>query len=164
MSEYYEMPQPEDIPIKEKENAMGAYLMMFASLGAGLPLPMINVIASIIYYFIYRHNSPFVKFHLVQSLWSQVPLSLLNGFIVIWTIKNFVSNAGFSSIYIGLVLSVVIFNIIYIIFSIYAAMLARRGRVYYFIFFGRLAYEVAFKVRTDDVEMGPKSDINVPPM
>jgi len=162
MNEYYEMPQPEDLTSREKEDAMGAYLMMFAALGAGLPLPFINVLASIIYYFIHRRQSPFVRFHLIQSLWSQIPLSLLNGFVVVWTIRNFINNEGFSNIYFGLILAVVISNIIYLIFSIYAAVRARKGRVYYFIFFGRLAYNLAFKVRDNHSE--ELEDKNLPPI
>ena len=163
MNDYHEMPQPGDIPIREKEDAMGAYLMMFAALGAGLPLPFINVLASIIYYFIHRKYGPFVKFHLIQSLWSQLPLSLLNGIIVVWTIRNFLNNEGFDNLYIGLVLSVVIFNIIYIIFSLIAAMQARQGRMYYFVFFGRLAYELAFKKREDDLTANNNEYHNLPP-
>ncbi len=41
--------QPNEIDILEKEDAMGAYLMMFAALGAGLPLPVLNLVAAIIY-------------------------------------------------------------------------------------------------------------------
>jgi len=31
------LPQPDEIPEREKEDAMGAYLMMFASLAIGSP-------------------------------------------------------------------------------------------------------------------------------
>jgi uncharacterized membrane protein len=163
MNEYHPMPQPSDIPIREKEDAMGAYLMMFAALGAGLPLPFINVLASVIYYFIHRKHGPFVKFHLIQSLWSQLPLSLLNGVIVVWTIRNFMQNEGFDNLYLGLLLSVIVFNIIYIIFSLIAAMQARQGRMYYFVFFGRLAYELAFKVNENDLNEDKNHYHNLPP-
>lgn len=165
MSEYLDMPQPDEINVKEKEDAMGSYLMMFAALGAGLPLPFINVLASIIYYYLHRKRSPFVRFHLIQSLYSQVPLSLLNGVIVAWAIRNFLFNDGFSSLFFGLAIAVFVFNIIYLIFSIIAAISARKGNMYYFLFFGRLAYELAFKVRPE-MNMGAGSDaqdVNRPP-
>ena len=31
------LPQPQDLTVREKEDAMGAYLMMFAAWGAGSP-------------------------------------------------------------------------------------------------------------------------------
>ncbi|MCH8330385.1 MAG: hypothetical protein IH946_03240, partial [Bacteroidetes bacterium] len=49
---YHPLPQPDDIPTREREDAMGAYLMMFAAVAAGLPLPIINLIAAIIYYYV----------------------------------------------------------------------------------------------------------------
>jgi hypothetical protein len=48
---YHPVPQPEELSNKEKDDAMGGYLMMFAALAVGLPLPIINLIASIIYYY-----------------------------------------------------------------------------------------------------------------
>ncbi|MCH8319303.1 MAG: hypothetical protein IIA88_12580, partial [Bacteroidetes bacterium] len=44
-TKYLPVPQPDEIPTREKEDAMGAYLMMFAAIAAGLPLPIINLIA-----------------------------------------------------------------------------------------------------------------------
>ena len=32
---YHPVEQPDDIPIRDREDAMGAYLMMFAALAAG---------------------------------------------------------------------------------------------------------------------------------
>ena len=45
------LPQPDEIPKREREDAMGAYLMMFAAWGVGLPLPLLNLVAAIIYFF-----------------------------------------------------------------------------------------------------------------
>ncbi|MER3330225.1 MAG: DUF4870 domain-containing protein, partial [Candidatus Kapaibacterium sp.] len=83
-TDYYPIQQPEDLPAREREDAMGGYFMMFASLAAGLPLPIINLIAAIIYYHVNKHKSRFVRFHSLQSLLSQLPVSLLNAGLVIW--------------------------------------------------------------------------------
>ena len=45
------LPQPDEIPKREREDAMGAYLMMFAAWGARLPLPLLNLLAAVIYFF-----------------------------------------------------------------------------------------------------------------
>ena len=60
---YHPVEQPDDIPTRDREDAMGAYLMMFAALAAGLPLPIINLIAALIYYFTNRAKSRFIEFH-----------------------------------------------------------------------------------------------------
>jgi len=65
---YHPVEQPDEIPIREREDAMGAYLMMFAALAAGLPLPIINLIAALVYFYINKGKSRFVRFHSLQSL------------------------------------------------------------------------------------------------
>ena len=51
--EYAPIIQPEEIPTRVREDAMGAYLMMFGALAAGLPLPIINLLAAVIYIFMH---------------------------------------------------------------------------------------------------------------
>ena len=161
-SEYHPLPQPAEITNRQKEDAMGAYLMMFAALGAGLPLPFINLVAAIIYYYVNKNKGRFVRFHLVQSLWSQIPVTLLNGFMVIYTIQMYISNKEFDKMYLSLLIVAVVANVLYFIFSIIAAMRARQGKFYYFLFFGKLAYHQVFKVRMTVEE--PTDYINQPPV
>ena len=66
LAEYHPIPQPEEISTREKEDAMGSYLMMFAAIGAGLPLPMLNIIATFIDYFLHKSKGRFVRFHVLQ--------------------------------------------------------------------------------------------------
>lgn len=161
ISGYYPLPQPGEISPTEREDGMGAYLMMFASWAAGLPLPIINLIAAVIYYFVNRKKSPFVHFHCAQSLFSQIPVSLCNASVVFWTFQNLIYNGSFSSTFFNYLLMVVLFNIVYIIVSLIAAVRAKQGRMYYIPFFGRLSFELAFKMvrRTE-----PKKPSNRPPV
>src|SRR6185503_9229661 len=87
--EFYPLPQPEEIAEREKEDAMGAYLMMFAAVAVGLPLPVINLIAAIIYYFVNRKKSRFIHFHSLQALLSQIPTTIINWGGVIWGVGIF---------------------------------------------------------------------------
>src|SRR5882757_7330637 len=87
MADYHPLPQPEEIPEREREDAMGAYLMMFAAVAVGLPLPVINLIASVIYYYINRKKSRFIHFHSLQSLLSQIPTTIMNWALVIWGVS-----------------------------------------------------------------------------
>ena len=80
------LPQPGDISQREKDDAMASYLMMFASWAVGLPLPLVNLVASFVYYAVNRKSSKFVAFHALQSFLSQVPVSLLNAGILGWGI------------------------------------------------------------------------------
>lgn len=161
---YHPLPQPEEIPVREREDAMGAYLMMFAALAAGLPLPMLNLVASVIYYYLHRKKSRFVRFHVLQSLWSQLPVTLLNGGLVVWAVSNFIRDENFSKAFMGLLVLAVLINIVYFVLSLIAAVKARQGRFFYFVFFGKLAYEQVFRVRyTDSDEEEETAYLNKPP-
>lgn len=162
MTEYHPVEQPGEIPLRAREDAMGAYLMMFASIGAGLPLPVLNLIASIIYYYVNQSKGRFVDFHLKQSLFSQIPVTLLNAVAVFWAIRIFFfDHFAITQTFTGFLIAVGLANLIYFAFSIVAAVKARKGRMYYFIFFGKLSYHLAYQVKpeksqTEAVNMPPK--------
>ncbi|MGL1902577.1 MAG: DUF4870 domain-containing protein [Fibrobacterales bacterium] len=154
-SKYHPLPQPNDIPKRECEDAMGGYLMMFAVLAVGLPLPILNLIAAVIYYFVNRKKSKFVHFHVLQSLISQLPTSIANVALVGWTVQIFYHSSTtvqleFSNHYIGYLFMTIILNMGYVILSITAAIRARKGRMMYMLFFGKISYHFAF--RKQDVE------------
>ena len=157
---YLPLPQPDEIPVREREDAMGGYFMMFAAIGAGFPLPMLNLIAAIIYYYINRNSSLFVKYHCLHSMIAQIPVSLLNGVAVLLAIRNLIFGLDFTRLYwsyVGLLAAV---NLAYLSFSIVAAIRARAGRMYYFWFFGPLAYGSVFRAR----ERHGRSPMNKPPL
>lgn len=159
--EFYSLPQPDEVTIREREDAMGAYLMMFAAVAAGLPLPIINLIASIVYYSINKSKSRFVHFHSLHSLFAQIPTSILNGCLVFWTFRIFFYHVDeVNDYYIGYIWMVAIANLLYFIFSIVAAVKARKGQFYYFLFFGRLTYQMVFRIK-DEPEK--KEIVNTPP-
>lgn len=171
-SDYHPIEQPEEISMRDREDAMGAYFMMFAALAAGLPLPILNLVAAIIYYYVNRNKSRFVKFHSLQSLYSQIPTTLLNAGLVFWTLRMIFTDlrmednpdiggvfATVGELYWGYLYVVIAGNVLYIVFSIVAAVKARKGRFYYMIFFGRLAYHAAYR-KTETQEF---SEQNLPP-
>lgn len=158
----HEVPQSEEVSLREKEDAMGAYLMMFAAFAAGLPLPIINLIAALIYFYVNKNKSRFVYFHSLQSLYSQIPTTLLNGVLIFWTIGFWYRGYEFTDIYKGYLAATVIANLIYFVFSIIAAIKARKGKMYYFLLFGKIAYVRAFRIRNDENTHENKS-INKPP-
>jgi uncharacterized membrane protein len=141
MSQRVNLPQPEDISNSEKEDAMGAYLMMFAAWAVGLPLPILNLVAAFIYFMINRKKSRFVAFHGLQSMLSQIPVTILNIGVIVWLIRNLVVEdlANWPQFltylaFVGLV------NLLYVIFSLVAMVKAKKGNFYYMPFFGRIAF------------------------
>jgi len=149
--EYYPLPQPEEIPEREKEDAMGAYLMMFAAVAIGLPLPVINLIAAIVYFYLNKSKSRFVYFHSLQSLLSQIPTTLINWALVIWSLNIFFTDRIISDEFIAYAIVAGIANIFYFIFSLIAAFKARKGKMYYFLLFGKLSYGIVFKVKENEM-------------
>lgn len=140
-----ELPQPEELSPKEKEFASYSYLMMFASVGLGLPLPLINLGVSLGYWLYYRKESVFISFHALQSLLSQLPVTLLNGSVfvslIVYLIRDFegVQSAVPWYIFVGAV------NLLYLVYSIIGAVRARKGRYFYFLFFGRAALGIVYR-------------------
>jgi uncharacterized membrane protein len=134
------LPQPQEIPESERDDAMAAYLMMFASLAVGLPLPLINLIASLVYYLVNRKASRFVAFHSLQSLLSHLPIALANGGLVAWVVVGLVLPGHFLPAFFWYLAFTVLLNLAYIVLSIIALVHAHKGRFYYMPFFGRLSF------------------------
>jgi uncharacterized Tic20 family protein len=161
--DFHPLQQPNEIAEREKEDAMGAYLMMFAAVAIGLPLPIINLIASIVYYFVNRKKNRFVHFHSLQALLSQIPTTLINWVAVVWAATIFFKDDWTAT---DEFWAYVIFSgactLLYFIFNIIAAFKARQGKMYYFLFFGKISYESAYRVRHSD-NLENEGPINKPP-
>ncbi|MDG5816305.1 DUF4870 domain-containing protein [Chitinispirillales bacterium ANBcel5] len=154
------IPQPHEITEREKEDAMGAYLMMFGALGAGLPIPFLSLIAAIIYHYLNSKTSKFVGFHSLQSLLTESIISVFNGVAVIWTIFILFTERSFNSTFYSFLLFTLFWNLIYIVFSIIACIAARKGKFYYYLVFGRLAFNHYYNPKKET----PKAEmVNTPP-
>jgi uncharacterized membrane protein len=154
------LPQPDQISEREKEDAMGAYLMMFAAWGLGLPMPLLNLLAAVIYHMINRKKSPFVAFHSLQSLLTQVMVSLLNAGLIAWTIMLLGPRYEANRYYFTYLVFVLLWNLGYMVFSIIACVQARKGRFYYFWVFGRMAFAAHYGPRA---RRRPRDERNLPP-
>lgn len=160
--DFHPLPQPEEIPEREKEDAMGAYLMMFAAVAIGLPLPVINLIASIIYYFINKKKSRFIHFHSLQALLSNIPTTLINWGAVIWAVTIFLKEDWHvTEEFWAYVIFAGVSTFLYFIVSLIAAYKARHGKMYYFLLFGKIAYQAAYRVKPEVHQSA--EPINKPP-
>ena len=140
MTEVIRLPQPDELSEREKDDAMGAYLMMFATWAVGLPLPVLNLIAAVIYFYVNKKSSRFVAFHALQSLLSQIPVTMVNIGLVAWLIRTLIGSIGFSSAFFIYLSFMVLINLLYLIFSIIGLVHARKGRFYYMPLFGRISF------------------------
>ncbi len=139
------IPQPDQLTNREKDDAMGAYLMMFGALGAGLPLPFISTIAAIIYHVLNAKKSPFIGFHSLQSLLTESLLSVLNAIVVVWGMRIWwMKSVHITEWFLTLCIFALIWNLIYALFSIIACINAKNGRFYYFWVIGRIAFRHYF--------------------
>ena len=53
-------------------------------------------------------------------------------------------------------------NLVYVVFSIIAAVKARKGEFYYFLFFGSYAYDVVYKMTNPTVYVNEQNEVAAP--
>jgi uncharacterized membrane protein len=122
----------------EAEKASNSYLMSLIAVMAGLPLPIFNLLASIIFFLSNRKSTYFVRWHCTQAFVSQLSLLLVNSFGFWWTISLIIGNKEITNEYFGYLFTAIIFNIIEFIFTIYIAIQIRKGKHVRWWVFGQL--------------------------
>jgi uncharacterized Tic20 family protein len=160
------LPQPDEISKREKEDAMGAYLMMFAAWGIGLPLPFLSLIAAVIYHILNSKKSRFVAFHSFQSMITQSIVSVLNAALIIWLVVIlFSKHIGFNSVFFIYLFFVIFWNLVYTVVSLIGCFKARKGKFYYFLVFGRMSFNRYYGkyAQLKQARQKQKAESNEPP-
>lgn len=122
----------------ESEKASNSYLMSVVALIAGLPLPIINLVATLIYYLNNLKGTFFVRWHCTQALLSQVLIVAMNSFGFWWTISIIFRQKEVDNSYIAYIITALLFNLTEFIMTIYAAVNTRKGKHVVWWFFGPL--------------------------
>ena len=122
----------------EAEKASNSYLMSLIAIIAGLPLPIINLIATFFFYVANRKSTYFVRWHCTQALLSQFSVFFMNSFGFWWTISIIFSDEIITSKYIAYMLTALIFNLIEFGTTIYTAIQTRKGLHVEWWFYGPL--------------------------
>jgi len=126
------MNEPEKFPYlpseHEAEKASTSYLMSLIGIMGGLPLPIINLIATLAFYLGNRRSTYFVRWHCTQALLSQFFLLPFNSVAFWWTVSIVFTDETLSSKYIAYLITILFFNLIEFIATIYAAIITRKGR------------------------------------
>lgn len=111
----------------EAEKASNSYLMSMIAVIAGLPLPIFNLIATLIFYLGNRKSTWFVRWHCTQALISQFSLFFINSAGFWWTIAILFTDEVITNRYIAYVFTIIIFNLAELGATIYTSILTRRG-------------------------------------
>jgi hypothetical protein len=122
----------------EAEKASNSYLMSLIALIVGLPLPIINLIATLIFYMGNRKGTYFVRWHCTQALLSQLSMLFVNSFGFWWTISIIFTEETITSKFIAYIIAAIVFNLIEFIATIYTAIETRKGVHIEWWFYGSL--------------------------
>jgi len=119
----------------EAEQASNGYLMSLIAIMVGLPIPIVNLIATGIFYLQNRKGTYFVRWHVTQALLSQVSLLPVNSFGFWWTISIILQKEHITNNYIAYISVIIIFNILEFVATIYTAIQTRKGvHVHWFLY------------------------------
>ena len=122
----------------EAEKASNSYLMSLIALIAGLPLPIINLFATFVFYLANRKGTYFVRWHTTQALLSQFSLLFINSYGFWWTVSIIFTPEIITSNFIAYIMAALIFNVLEFIATIYTAITTRKGIHVEWWFYGGL--------------------------
>ena len=111
----------------EAEKASNSYIMSLVALMAGMPLPIINLIATLIFFLGNKKSTYYVRWHCTQALLSQCAVFIVNSILFYWTISILFGTNTITNNYIGFIITVILFNITEFALTIYTAIKTRKG-------------------------------------
>jgi uncharacterized Tic20 family protein len=111
----------------EAEKASSSYLMSLIAIVAGLPLPIVNLLATLFFFIANRKGTYFVRWHCTQALLSQLSVLFINSAAFWWTISIIFRNEMVTNNYIAYMITAVVFNLFEFIATIYTAIQTRKG-------------------------------------
>lgn len=111
----------------EAEKASNSYVISLVSLVLGMPLPIINLICSLIFYLFNRNSTYFVRWHCTQMLVSQIFMFIMNS-LMIWVILYYILSDEMISLWGTIVIGIVLLlNVIEMLMTIISAIYVRKG-------------------------------------
>ena len=122
----------------EAETASNSYLMSLIAIIDGLPWPIINLIATLIFYLSNRKSTYFVRWHCTQALLSQLSMLFINSYGFWWSVSIIFTKETITSNYIAYLIAAIIFNLTELIVTIYTAIKTRKGVHVEWWFYGTL--------------------------
>lgn len=126
----------------ESERASNSYLMSLISVVAGLPFPIINLLATFIFFMSNRKQPYFVRWHCWQALLSQATVLVVNSAGFYWSLSIIFGDNTVTNNYIAYIITLVAFNIAEFIANMYAAIQTRKGKHVQLWFVGPLTDQI----------------------
>lgn len=111
----------------ELERASNSYLMSLVAVLGGLPLPIMNLLASVFFYLGNRKSTSFVKWHCTQALFAQLGMFFFNTVGFWWTISIIFKDGIATNYYVAYMITIVLFNLVEFISTLYLAIQTRKG-------------------------------------
>lgn len=135
-----------DIPREhELEAASNSYLMSLLTAMVGLPFPIVNLLATVIFYLSNKRNTYFVRWHCTQALISQVPLFFINSVLFWWTVRVLLGWVPLSSFYFAYLFTVVLFNLVDFVATVHTMLAVRRGKQVEWYVYGGVTHLICKK-------------------
>jgi len=127
---------------QEVEKASNGYLISLIAIKAGLPFPVFNLLATLIFYLGNRKSTYFVRWHCTQLLFLQLTLFVINGIAFIWTMLIIFGDFTVTNHYLAYIITMLAFNAIEYVVTIYTAVRTRKGDHIVWWFYGSLAQQI----------------------
>jgi hypothetical protein len=122
----------------ECERASNSYLMSLMAIIVGLPIPIVNLLATFIFFMGNRKGTYFVRWHCSQAMLSQLGLFFFNSYGFWWTFSILFGDTAISNEYVAYLITIFIFNFTEVIFTIILSTNIRKGIHMEMFFFGDL--------------------------
>ena len=120
------------------EKASNGYLMSVIAIMVGLPFPIINLVATFIFFLGNRKSDLFVQWHCTQALFSQVFIVIMNSVGFSWSMTILFGSNEVTNLYLGYILTIFIFNAFEFVVTVHAAIVTRKGKHVEWWLFGPL--------------------------
>ncbi|MCA0426870.1 MAG: DUF4870 domain-containing protein [Bacteroidetes bacterium] len=126
----------------ERERASNSYLMSLIAIIGGVPLPIMNLIATLIFWMGNRKSTYFVRWHCTQALLSQLSMLMINSTGFWWTVSIVFTEQEITNEYLAYLAFAFVFNLVEFISTILLAIRTRKGIHSELWFFGSLTHDL----------------------
>lgn len=111
----------------EREKASNSYVMSLIAIMVGMPMPIVNLLATWIFYMGNRKGGYFTRWHCTQAMLSQLTIFFVNAAAAGWTIYIFFGSGELSNYYIAYLITAFLINLTEFAMTIYTAVRTRKG-------------------------------------
>lgn len=125
----------------ETRKAAYSYIMSLIALAGGMPLPILNFLATLIFYLGKRKSTYFVRWHAIQALYSQLSLLLLNSGGVYWTLNIVFGNYTVTNAFVAYLIIVIVANVTEFVATIISSVNINKGQHVEWWLYGALTHQ-----------------------